>query len=420
MRNKSVAQRDIPILDVIDVSTVGVPEIIRTKQPDHSKKGKTTGDIRTDVELHKAGYLKGEEIRLNIKIRRKDLSQTIVPIICDPTTLECNISPRIRIPPDTFPTIHNVQFLSFRYYLEVILDLNPKTSVFQTFSSASDYDTPDEIKAGPSNFIDTMIFLKKSKPFVQTCQFEIVVGTIDSAAKDLDLQLQRQEQLLHHYPRSADATRIPMGTFPSAPDLQRRRDSATSATSSTSSFTRNPPPPFRGSSSQAGITLAGGPPPRSRSASSRASISKSAFQQRESALLPSAPPETTTSDNDASAPPITLDNENPLEVSDVPQIHISHSRESLTALRIETPRMDSQSPVNDDEQHLASLQSRVSAPTSSNRTSSTTRIRRRPISREIESEEASAPPLDDTAEDNTSVSERNSFASTLPLYTPRG
>ena len=69
MRSKSVAQRDIPILDVIDVSAVPVPEAISIQQPDHSKKGKTTGDIRTDVELHKAGYLKGEQIRLNIKIR---------------------------------------------------------------------------------------------------------------------------------------------------------------------------------------------------------------------------------------------------------------------------------------------------------------------------------------------------------------
>ena len=333
--------------------------------------------------------------------------------------MECNISPRIRIPPDTFPTIHDVQFLSFRYYLEVIVDLNPKTSVFQTFSSPSDYDTPDEIKAGPSNFIDTMILLKKSKPFVQTCQFDIVVGTIDAAAKDLDLQLQRQEQLLHHFPKSSAAKRLPRGTFPSAPDVPRQRDSAISATCSISSFACNPPPPFfRGSSGPAGITLAGGPPPRSRSAGSRASISKTALEQRESALLPSAPPETTTSDNDASAPPITLDNENPLEISEAPQIRISQSHESLTTLGI--PKIDPQSSVNDDEQYLASLQSRVSAPSSSNRTPSSTRTRRRPVSRDIESEEASAPPLDDTTEDNSSVSERTSFVSTLPLYTPRG
>ena len=266
-----------------------------------------------------------------------------------------------------------------------------------------------------------MILLKKSKPFVQTCQFEIVVGTIDAAAKDLDLQLQRQEQLLHHYPRSLAAQRAPMGTFPSAPDLPRRPDSATSATSSACSFTRNPPPPFfRGSSSPTGITLAGGPPTQSRCAGSRSSISKTALEQRESALLPSAPPETTNSDNDASAPPINLDSENPLEMSEPPQIHISQSHENLTELRIESLKIDSQRSVNDDEQYLASLQSRVSAPCTSNRSPSATRIRRRPVSREIESEEASAPPLDDTVEDNVSVSERTSFASTLPLYTPRG
>ena len=266
-----------------------------------------------------------------------------------------------------------------------------------------------------------MILLSKSKPFVQTCQFEIVVGTIDAAAKDLDLQLQRQEQLLHHYARPSAAKRSPIGTFPSAPDLPRRRDSATSATSSASSFARNPPPPFfRDSSTPTGITLAGGPPPRSRSASSRASISKTALEQRESALLPSAPPETSTSDNDASAPPITLDNEDPLEMPETPQIHISQSDESLTAIQIQSPKIDSQSCVNDDEQYLASLQSRVSAPSSSNRSTSASRIRRRPVSREIESEEASAPPLDDTAEDNISVSEGTSFPNTLPLYTPRG
>lgn len=82
MRNKLVAQKDIPILDVIDVSAVGVPETVSTRQPDHSKKAKTTGDICTDVELHKAGYLKGEQIRLNIKIRHtkpiKNLKGAIV------------------------------------------------------------------------------------------------------------------------------------------------------------------------------------------------------------------------------------------------------------------------------------------------------------------------------------------------------
>jgi hypothetical protein len=468
-----MAQKYIRILDVIDVSSVPVPSPISIRLPDHSKKVKSTGEIQADVEPRKGGYLKGEEIRLNIKIRhtkpiknlkgaivtfyrmsrfdspkyislsnnlinfsrgepstfRKDLAQTVVPIICDPTTLLCTLSPRIRIPPDTFPTIHNIQFVSFRYYVEVILDLNPKTSVHQTSSTAQDYVPDDDIKAGPSSFIDTIVLLKKNKPFVPSSQFEIIVGTIDAAAKDLDLQLQRQEQLLHHYPRSPNAKRIPMGTFPAAPDLPRRRDSARSSTSSAASFTHQPPPPFfRGSSSPAGITVAGGPAVRSRSASSRASISKSILAEREQALLPSAPPETTTPEDDASAPPMTLDDDNSLSPDpDTPQIRISNSHESLTALRVEIPRsnshssqLDSQAMVNDDEQYLASLQSRVSAPAPPHRASSATRIRRRPVSGEIESEEASAPPLDDTTDDNNSVSERTSFASTLPLYTPRG
>lgn len=354
---------------------------------------------------------------------RKDLAQTISPIICDPRTLECSVSPRIRIPPDTFPTIYNVKYISFRYYLEVILDLNPKTSVFQS-STPQDYE-PEEIKAGLSNFIDTVTLLKKNKPFVQCHQFEIVVGTIDSAAKDLEVQLQRQEQLLHHYPPSSQVRgRLPMGTFPSAPDVTRRRDSATSTASSTASYARHPPPPppfTRGVSSPAGITLAGGPPhSRSHSASSRASISKSALAQREQALLPSAPPESTDVDEDASAPPVILEPEDAINArsrSEPPQIQISRSHESLTGLQIEIPPNENRNVGTDDEVYLASLQSRVSAPVLGPRPPQRTRIRRRPVSRDLDVEEASAPPLEDSHEDNASVSDRVSVASTLPLYT---
>jgi hypothetical protein len=153
------------------------------------------------------------------------------------------------------------------------------------------------------------------------------------------------------------------------------------------------------------------------------SISKSALAQREQALLPSAPPESSNTDQDASAPPIVIETDDSLEtraVSDAPQIHISHSHESLTGLRIEIPQTEQRSTTGDDEAYLASLQSRVSAPVLSVRTPPVSRIRRRPVSREVEAEEASAPPLDDSTEDNVSVSDRVSVASTLPLYTERG
>jgi hypothetical protein len=71
MRNKLVAQKDIPILDLIDVTLAPIPKPFSVKQPDNSKKGKATGEIQADVELRKAGYLRGEQMRLNIKIRHR-------------------------------------------------------------------------------------------------------------------------------------------------------------------------------------------------------------------------------------------------------------------------------------------------------------------------------------------------------------
>lgn len=298
--------------------------------------------------------------------------------------------------------MRNTQYLSFRYYLEIILDLNPKTSVFQTSSTPQDY-APDEVKLGPLTFVDTIVLLKKNKPFVQSCQYEIVVGTVDSAAKDLEAQLQRQQHLWHHYHKSSSARRFPMGIFPSAPDMPRRRDSTRSVTSSTLSFAQHPPPPFpRGPASPIGISLAGGPRSRSHSSASRSSISKSTLIQREEALLPSEPPDRIGSDHNASAPPINDDSSqsiDPTIIPDTPQIRISNSHESLSTLRIEIPQLDPIVTESEDESFLASLQSRVSAPIPSVRSPSTSGVRRRPASRNIDSE-ASAPPLDDSTDDN--------------------
>ena len=82
MRNKSVAQKDIPILDVIDVYSQRVPDPISLRIPEPSKKGKATGEIQVQIELDKAGYLKGEQMRLNIKVKHtkpiKNLKGAIV------------------------------------------------------------------------------------------------------------------------------------------------------------------------------------------------------------------------------------------------------------------------------------------------------------------------------------------------------
>jgi hypothetical protein len=72
-----VREKDVPILDVLDVAAVPIPKPINNRVLDHSKKGKATGEIKTDIELHKAGYLKGEQIRLNIKIQHTKPIKTL-------------------------------------------------------------------------------------------------------------------------------------------------------------------------------------------------------------------------------------------------------------------------------------------------------------------------------------------------------
>jgi len=82
MKNRLLAQRDVPIQDVIDVAAVRVPKPQNIRLPCPPKKGRPPGEITADIELHKAGYLKGDEIRLNVKIKHvipiKNLKGAIV------------------------------------------------------------------------------------------------------------------------------------------------------------------------------------------------------------------------------------------------------------------------------------------------------------------------------------------------------
>lgn len=59
---------------------------------------------------------------------RKDLSQTVTPLIIDPTTLSANIATSVRVPEDAFPSIKDVPggLIAFKYYVEVIVDLGGK------------------------------------------------------------------------------------------------------------------------------------------------------------------------------------------------------------------------------------------------------------------------------------------------------
>lgn len=56
---------------------------------------------------------------------RKDLSQSVAPLIIDPVSLSANITTSVRVPEDVFPSIRGVPggLISFKYYVEVVIDL---------------------------------------------------------------------------------------------------------------------------------------------------------------------------------------------------------------------------------------------------------------------------------------------------------
>lgn len=132
---------------------------------------------------------------------RKDLSQVFAPIIIDPTTLSTVVTASIRVPEDVFPTITGVpgQMISFRYHIEVVLDLGGKlagqdkhvprlgmvnssshfTSNGFTGNGREIGTNTGMVAAWGGSIVDTDNIRREKS--VVACLFEIVVGTTDSA-----------------------------------------------------------------------------------------------------------------------------------------------------------------------------------------------------------------------------------------------
>ena len=153
---------------------------------------------------------------------RKDLSQVFAPIIIDPTTLSTVVTASIRVPEDVFPTVTGVpgQMISFRYHIEVVLDLGGKLAGQDTHvprlgmvNSSSHYTSsgfPSNGREGGANssivaawggsIVDTDNIRREKS--VVACLFEIIVGTTDSArlrgrgntANDFKVKSQSQQK----------------------------------------------------------------------------------------------------------------------------------------------------------------------------------------------------------------------------------
>ncbi|KAK3310046.1 uncharacterized protein B0T15DRAFT_546393 [Chaetomium strumarium] len=129
---------------------------------------------------------------------RKDLSQAFAPLIIDPDTLTANLTTSVRVPEDVFPTIKGVPYemISFRYHIEVIVDLGGKLA-YQIQSgkpsgarvspvagplgvTGSSYDaSASSLTSWGTSIIDTDR-LRRQKGVICVV-FEVVVGTTDSS-----------------------------------------------------------------------------------------------------------------------------------------------------------------------------------------------------------------------------------------------
>lgn len=126
-------------------------------------------------------------------IFRKDLAQVMAPLFVNPTTMSAEINTKVRVPEEAFPTISTVPgaMISFKYYVEVVLDIQGKLSgqdrnlgtlneATGPFAMANlETSEPSLLFAPPgSNIVDTTT-IRREKAVV-TCNFEVIVGTRDS------------------------------------------------------------------------------------------------------------------------------------------------------------------------------------------------------------------------------------------------
>lgn len=134
------------------------------------------------------------------RVFRQDLAQTIAPLIVDPHSLTAVVKTSIQMPDHVFPTIVSVpgDMISFRYYVEVVIDLRGKTAGQDRFRPNFDivngpqhaYGDPriskvagaDGVSYSTTPGFNYLITdqIRRTRGVVFTTN-EIVVGTRDSA-----------------------------------------------------------------------------------------------------------------------------------------------------------------------------------------------------------------------------------------------
>ncbi|KAI8283087.1 pH-response regulator protein palF/RIM8 [Colletotrichum sp. SAR11_57] len=128
----------------------------------------------------------------SLSVFRKDLSQSVAPLIIDPVTLETTVTASVKVPEDVFPTIKGVpgEMVSFKYQVEVLVDLGgrlasqlqgggqPRVGQFAPGSAAAEGNNA-VVNSWGGNVIDTDR-LRREKGVISVV-FEVILGTTDSS-----------------------------------------------------------------------------------------------------------------------------------------------------------------------------------------------------------------------------------------------
>ena len=145
-----------------------------------------------------------------VHLYRMDLAQTFAPLIVDPVNMTTVVQTSVRVPDDVFPTISCVpgDIISFKYYVEIVIDLAGKlatqgrfprismTGVPAPYDYASGSNQADNLTQGTpqtltTNFANTdQIRREKSVVF---CNFEVVMGTKDTERKNSKRPIMNRE-----------------------------------------------------------------------------------------------------------------------------------------------------------------------------------------------------------------------------------
>ncbi|VEU19437.1 DEKNAAC100358 [Brettanomyces naardenensis] len=166
----------------------------------------SSNEIKIRMDIPFVGYLKGESIPVKLSIKhykkianvngifitliricsldmgedyelqsfRKDLAQSIVPLIVDPsskTTYE--VSTSLKVPLDSFPTIVS-SLVSFQYYIEVLVNMSNSSRL--QGPQKNELVDDEIIQLGSADTIYNVDKLKQMKN-VLTLTSEIIIGT---------------------------------------------------------------------------------------------------------------------------------------------------------------------------------------------------------------------------------------------------